>query len=335
MSCSNSQTRIRFILLLLLVGVGLLLSGCGDSPAQVYRVGILVGGDTYAGIAEGFKARMAELGYVEGRNIVYEQQSSYGYPAQEQPILDKFVADKVDLIFAFSGAGIDPNTAALKTDIPIVFVLAGPEGPNLFGNDGQRYGNITGVRFPGPEMTAKRLQFLLTLAPGAKRVYITYNRDLPANQNALTALRPLASSLNVVLVEAPVTRVEEIRADLNARAKAAEIGLDVILMMPDDFSQSSAGWQTISQFAAEHGVPVGGYAVDQVEQGAVFSYIPDNVKTGRLAAAQADRIFKGARPGDIPIITAEASLRLNTGLAQELKLTVPEGLVKQAIAVIP
>lgn len=324
--------------LVLLMGsllITLLVSGCQAEPPKVYRVGILNGFPPFAEIADGFKAKMSELGYVEGQNVVYDVQTPNFDPAEEERILKQFVTDDVDLIFTFATeAAIATKVATQGTEIPVVFAFGVLEGNDLIESVRQPGGNITGVRFPGPELSVKRLELLHQIAPQAKRVAVIYNANYPANPSQLEALRPAAASWGLSLVEVPVKSVADIEADLQARSASDDIGLDAILIITDDLSQSPDGWPLISKFAAEHKIPIAGSAAFEADSGAVFSYIPDSVATGQLAASLADKIFKGTPAGDIPVVTPESRLRINYKLAQELGLTVPEGLLSQAAEII-
>ena len=117
-------------ILVLVVVMGLLASGCGGTQKpKVYHVGIL-GVPSFPEATLGFKAELTELGYVEGKNIVYD---AHDYdPATAKGILQKFVADKVDLIFAYSTASaLDAKAATQGTNIPVVFALATLEGSSL------------------------------------------------------------------------------------------------------------------------------------------------------------------------------------------------------------
>ncbi len=330
------QRGRRLILLVSLIAAVIILSGCGAQAApKTYRVGILNGFDPFADIAKGFKAKMTELGYVEGQNVIYDIQGSNFDPAKEQQIVKKFVADDVDLIFTFATeAALSAKTATAGTDTPVVFAFGVLEGNDLIESVRQPGGNLTGVRFPGPDLSVKRLELLHQLAPQAKRVGIIYNANYPANKSQLEELRPAAATLGVSLVEVPVTKVAEIQTDLQARTSAVDIGLDAILIITDDLSQSSDGWPMISKFAAEHKIPIAGSAAFEADTGAVFSYIPDTIETGKLAAPLADKILKGTSAGTIPVVTPESRLRLNYKVAQGLGLTVPEGLLSQAAEVI-
>lgn len=324
------------MLLFSLLAAVIILSGCGvQAASKTYRVGILNGFDPFADIAKGFKDKMTELGYVEGQNIVYDIQMSNFDPAKEQEIVKKFVADEVDLIFTFATeAAISAKAGTAGTEVPVVFVFGVLEGNDLIESVRQPGGNITGVRFPGPDLSVKRLEILHQLAPQAKRIGIIYNLNYPANKSQLEALQPASASMGLSLVEIPVTRVDEIQADLQTRASAADIGLDGILIITDDLSQSPDGWPMISQFAAEHNIPIAGSAAFEADAGAVISFIPDTVESGKLAAPLADKIFKGTQAGAIPVVSPEPQLRLNYKLAQKLGLTVPEGLLSQANEII-
>jgi putative tryptophan/tyrosine transport system substrate-binding protein len=330
----QNRTRKGWTILAGVIVISLLLSGCAQRP-KVYRVGIVSGADSFASIADGFKAKMTELGYAEGKNITYDLQKVNVDPAGEQRVVKKFVDDKVDLIFAFpSGAAIAAKVATQGTNIPVVFANVTIEGNNIVESVRQPGGNITGVRFPGPDLTVKRFEFLMQLAPRTKRLWITYDTNYATTKSALEALRPAVAAAGVTLVEAPVTNVEGIQADLQARAKSADIGMDAILIMPEILSQSQAGWAVISKFAADHQVPIAGSPASEADQGAVFSYIPDSLEFGKLAAPLADKVLKGTKAGTIPVVSPEARLRLNYKRAQELGLAVPEGLLKQATEII-
>ncbi len=326
----------NLILLFALLAAILLLSGCNAEAApKVYRVGILSGLDFFANTTDGFKAKMTELGYVEDQNIVYDLQKTNFEPAKEQEILQKFVADKVDLIFVYpTEASLAAKAATQGTNIPVLFANAFVEGNTLIENVRQPGGNITGVRFPGPDIAVKRLEILHELVPQVKRVWVAYQRDYPSVPPVLEVLRPAAASLGVTLVEVPATSPADIQADLQARVKAAEIGIDAIMMIPEPLSVHPDAFAAMSKFAVEHKVPIAGSLISAEGYGIVFMNLSDNVEVGELAAPLADKIFKGIPAGTIPVVSPEAHLRLNYKVAQELGLTVPEGLLSQAVEVI-
>jgi len=328
--------RWQILLVTMLVMFCVFLSSCGKKTQEkVYRVGIASGAEAFADIADGFKAKMTELGYIEGKNIVYDFQKLNADQAGVKRVVRKFVADRVDLIFAFPTEPALAAKAATKgTNIPVVFALAGIEGNNLVESIFKPGGNITGVRFPGPEDTVKRLEILHELVPHAKRVYLIYDPNYPNALMALGGLRPAASSLGITLVEDPVNNVEELQAALQRRAALDDIGIDAILLMPDILEHSPDGFGAILKFANEHKVPIGGGLVYTVKHGAMFSLVPDNVKMGNMAASLADEILKGTPAGTIMVVTPPSRFWLNYKVIQELGLTVPGGLLGRADEII-
>ncbi len=160
------------------------------------------------------------------------------------------------MIFTFpTEPSVTAQAATQGTNIPVVFAYAGIEGSTLVKSVREPGGSITGVRFPGPEQISKRLELMLEIAPSVKRVWIGYDKNYPNTAPALAALRPLALSENVTLVEVPAATLEELKADLEARNKSADIGIDAIILMPDIFNHHPDGWAAINKFAAEYLFP--------------------------------------------------------------------------------
>jgi putative ABC transport system substrate-binding protein len=324
----------RMLVLTLLVVTCSALSGCGEE-AKVYRVGILSEVEGFAAIADGFKAKMTELGYADGKDIAYDIQIANMDPSQGRRTAERFVQDKVDLIFTFpTEPSVTAKAATQGTDIPVVFANANIEGTNLVETVRQPGGHITGVRFPGPDNDVMRLGFLHELVPQANRVLIVYNPSYPTIEGVVEALRPAASSLGITLVEDHVISVGELQACLQKRAASGDIGIDAILLMPDLINHSPDGFAAIVNFANEHKVPVGGGANFTADLGAMFSFVPDFFETGMLAATLADKILKGTPAGTIPVVTPENHLRLNYRVIKELGLDVSEGLLSRANEII-
>jgi putative ABC transport system substrate-binding protein len=327
--------RQQILLVARLIAICVFLSGCIGKKPKVYRVGIVSGVDAFASIADGFRAKMGELGYVEGKNIIYDFQRLTADRAGEERVVKKFVADKVDLIFAFpTEPALAAKAATRGTNIPVVFAISTIEETNLIEKVHLPGGNITGVRFPGPESTVKRLEILHELVPQAKRVYLIYNQDYPAIPIALEGLRLVSSSLGITLVEDTVNNLEELKSAIEKRAASGDIGIDAILIMPDILTHSANGFATILEFSNKHKVPIGGCMGFMADLGALFSFFPDNIETGQLAAGLVDKIFEGTPAGTIMVVTPESHLRLNYKVIKELGLNVPEGLLSRADEII-
>jgi putative ABC transport system substrate-binding protein len=325
----------KMLLAILLVAV-VLLSGCSQSPetGKVYHVGILVEARNMDSIIDGFKAKMAELGYVEGKDILYDLNAANFDSSEERRIIKKFTDEKVDLIFAFpTEAATAAKAYTQGTDVPVIFAQSMLEGNNLVESVRQPGGNITGVRDPGPDVTVRRLEILHELAPQAKRVYIPYDLNFPTIPPVLQVLRPAASSLGIELVELNAKNISDIQADLRARNSSGNIGMDAIMTLGQPLTSMPDVFAVLSGFAAEHHIPIGGIIQNDNERN-VFVYESKFYEIGSLAAPLADKIFKGTPAGTIPVVTPEAYLMINYKVAQELGLNVSEGLLSRADEII-
>ena len=330
--------RFRWQMLhaVLLVGICLFLSSCSEKKPKVYRVGILCGLDYIATIPDSFKSKMTELGYIEGKNIIYDIQRTNFEPDREEQILKKFVKDKVDLIFTFpTEVSMAAKAAAQGTNIPVLFCFANIEDTGLVQSVRQPSGNITGVRYPGPDLAIKRFEIMRELAPSAKRMWIPYQRGYPIVASQMEVLRPAAAAVGVTLEEAPADNAAELQTILDARAKkSADIGMDAILFLAEPLAVTSDAFAVMGKFAAEHRLPIGGALMLVEGYGSVFGVNVDIVTTGKQAAVLADKILRGTPAGTIPVVSAESFFEINYKASQELGLSVSEGLLSRADKIV-
>jgi putative ABC transport system substrate-binding protein len=336
----NLSKRIVFVwpilFVLILVFAGYVFLGGGSKQSQkVYRVGILSGLEYMAAAADGFKTKMTELGYIEGRNIVYDLQKTDFDMAAYKRILRKFVADKVDLIFVFPTEATQEAKAATNgTGIPVVFAVANIEDTGIVNSVREPGGNITGVRYPGPDLAIKRFEIMRELAPNAKRMWIPYQRGYPIVTSQLKALQPVAASSGITLVEFPADNAAEVQADLSARVESGDIGIDAILFIAEPLAVTPDAFEVMGKFAAEHKLPIGGAYMMVGGHGSIFGVNIETFATGRQAAVLAEKILKGTSAGTIPVVSSESFFQINYKVAQELGVKVPEGLLSRADEVI-
>ncbi len=332
----QKNTSKTWTLLTCVVAIALLLSGCGTSQqAKTYKVGVLSGLNYVAAITDGFKAGMAELGYVEGKNITYDVQTTDFDVATYQTILKKFIADDVDLIFVFpTEATLEAKAATKGTDIPVVFSFAFTEGMGIIDSVRQPGGNITGVRYPGVDITLKRFELFRELLPNAKRIWVPYQRGYPIVAPQLEALRPLAQAAGLTLIEFPADNAAELQAELDARSAAENVGMDAILFLVEPLAVTPDAFAVMAKFAYEHKIPFGGVYETVGDYSSIYGVNVDPVVCGRLAAPLADKVFKGIPAGTIPAVTPENLIQINYKVAQQFGLNVPESLLKQANEII-
>ncbi|HEX3044466.1 MAG TPA: ABC transporter substrate-binding protein [Bacillota bacterium] len=331
----NMRMKFRrlFLILALVCGVSLVFNGCGEQ--KTYRVGILSGFDYFATTADGFKEKMTELGYIEGKNISYDIRKTNIDPVKEEFILKEFVANKVDLILTFpTEVSVAAKAAIHGTNIPLVFANAFIEGVDLVKSVREPGGNITGVRFPAPDLALRVFEIMRELVPNAKRFWLAYQRNTPYVPCQLEILRPAAVAVGVRLLEVPASNKAEIEADLRARPKGGDTGMDAMMMIAEGLATSPEIFVVLGKFAVEHKIPIGGALMSVDGYESIFGGAPDNIAVGKQAALLADKIFKGTPAGTIPVISAESILTINYKAAQKIGLNISEELLAQAAQVI-
>ena len=332
---SHGKTYMIWKLVSAFMVFTLLLSGCGAQETKVYRVGILSGLDFVADTADGFKEGMAELGYIEGENIVYDVQKTNFDMEAYRSILNKFVEDDVDLIVSFpTEATIEAKAATEGTDIPVVFSFSLVEGMNIIDSVREPGGNITGVRYPGPDFAVQRLEVLLELVPSAKNIWVPYQRGYPIVPPQLELLHDVAKSTGVSLIEFPADDAAELKAEFDRLAQSGDIGIDAILMVVEPLTVTPDNYVVVAQFAHENNIPFGGAYSPAGDLANIFGVDVISFNAGKVAAPLADKVLKGTPAGTIPVASSEPFLTIDYGMAQKFGLTVPEGLLKRADNII-
>ncbi|MBN1584529.1 MAG: ABC transporter substrate-binding protein [Anaerolineae bacterium] len=323
------------VLLVGLVVLALLVGGCDVKKPKVYRVGVLAGLSYVFDITKGFKEGMAELGYVEGENIVYDVQETDFDMAVYRSVLEKFVADEVDLILVFpTEASLEAKSITQGTGIPVVFSFAVIEETGLVESVREPGGNMTGVRYPAPDIAVKRFEIMRAIAPEARRMWIPYQRGYPIIDSQLAVLRPAAEAAGVTLIEFPADDAAELQAELDVRAKQADLGIDAILFLSEPIAVTPAPFLVMGKFAHAHKVPIGGAFMSVEGYDSLFGVVPGTLDSGKLAAPLADKVLKGTPAGTIPVVSPENFIQIDYKAAQAMGLTVPESLLAQADEII-
>jgi putative ABC transport system substrate-binding protein len=322
--------RLRAAPLLLAVFLTLPLFTCKRNP-RVYRVGVLCTLDYFLDTMEGFRERMTELGYQEGKNIVYDLRRSQTDSAVAHRILEEFVAEKVDLIFTFATDGAVAAKAITRgTKIPVLFANSNIEGEDLVDSVKAPGGNITGVRYPGPDLTLKRFDIMRELAPEATRMWLPYRRGRAVVVSQLEALRPVAEAAGIMLIESPADDVEEVQQMLDEWERSERILFDAILMIAEPLTVTPDAFAAIARFAVAHKLPFGGAMMSAFGYTSLFGVSTNNKAVGRQAAPLAVKILEGTPAGTIPVVSAENYIEISVEACKEVGVKVPHGLLKMA-----
>ena len=327
---------LKMAILALLVAV-LAVSGCtttGTDTQKVYHVGVLSGLNFVADITDGLKERMTELGYVEGQNIVYDVQKTDFDMAAYRAALDKFVDEKVDAIVVFpTEASMEAKAATNGTGIPVVFTFALIEGMGIVDSIREPGGNITGVRYPGPDIALQRFEIMRELAPQAKSMLVPYQRGYPIVTPQLEMLRQAAEEAGVTLIEVPADDAADLQAQLES-LEANGTAVDAVLIIVEPLAVTYDAFEVMGRFAYERHLPIGGALMKAGNYSAIFGVNVNNVAVGRQTAPLVDKVLRGVPAGTIPVVSAESFLQIDYTAARGQGVDIPEGLLARADEVI-
>ena len=319
---------------LLLLSVLLGLTACSEqgnrahTSDQRFVVGLVTNNPNGMRNVEGFRAAMAKLGYADGENVEYRYP---GKPVRGQALeqtLTRFVEDEVDLIFtAGSPTGVAAHRITQESEIPVVFgVIADPKRAGVMDDLSQPGGNMTGVMLSPNH--SRRLELLLETDPTIKRVFVPYNPEDSAPASAFSYLETAAAQLGIEIIAGRAVDQEQVAALLNS----VPTDIDALFLLPD--STVNRRQQDFIDLAIERRLPASGPSIIQVEKGALISYGIVHTEAGAQAAAIADQILKGARPGQLPVQTAEFYLGVNLQTARAIDLEVPYDVLQRAHTII-
>jgi len=295
-----------------------------DSPHPIIRIGTVQLGAVDLRTLEGFVEGMTELGYVEGRDVIYRRQS----PAQAIERLDKIIAQQVnagvDLIFVSSSPGtLAVKKVAERLHIPVVFApVNDPISAGIVDDLKHPGGQLTGVRLPpGDDL---RMQWFKRAAPAIRRLYFPYKPNDPSSQESLRQARQSSAELGLELVLQPF----EHREDIPGMLRAIPDSVDAIFLSRDSTVDTE-----IAQFVAAAmrlGLPLCASSLTGVRQGALVSYGFDHHEIGRQAARLADQVLRGVPVGDLPVETASNYLGVNLDSADAMGFAFPPQVLRQA-----
>jgi putative ABC transport system substrate-binding protein len=320
----------RAIVFIFILSSLLLCISCPKTK-KVYKIGILDGLNFFSPSINTFKEKMSELGYIEGENVVYEIKSSNIDMAKFEQFAKEFIENKVDLIYVFpTDASVVVKNVTKDTDIPIVFNGAMIEGIGLVDTIQNPGGNITGIRFPGPDIVAKNFEFLMQIDPNIKTVFVPHFKGYPSFPSQLEALKPLADSMKVKIIDASIESPPELAASLKKYAKS----IDAILTVPDPVAAVPDFFKMYAKFAVDNKIILGATPIQYEGYGALFSVNMNVPKSGTQAAVIVDKILNGTKAGTIPVVSAYDYIKIDYKRATEQGFIIPDSIIKQADEVI-
>jgi putative ABC transport system substrate-binding protein len=277
-----------------------------------------------------FAQTLRQIGWIEGKTIVFEKRFSDGDPARLPALAAGLVQANVDVIVTQAAEPIEALRRATAT-IPIVMASAGDAlGAGYIASLAHPGGNITGLTLFATEQGAKRLQLMKDLLPAMQHVALLSNANAAGHRLQVKEMMPAAVKLGLT----PQSLTVQHAKDIDAVLRAAVAGnAQAIITMDDPLIESQR--DRIVDFALRHLLPVMGERRVMTEAGGVISYGPNQIDMWKRAAVFVDKILNGANAADLPVEQpTKFELVINLKSAKAIGLTVPAAMLVAADEVI-
>jgi putative ABC transport system substrate-binding protein len=288
--------------------------------------------DMYADRLRAFRQGLKDTGFVERENVAIEHRWAENQIDRLPELATDLVRRQVAVITTGGGPTAPLAAKAATTTIPIVFAVGeDPVRLGLVDSLNRPGGNLTGINFFNTELTAKRLELLREVVPGAARVAVLVNPTIAANTESV--VRDVGAAARAVGLQIQVLNASTSREIEAAFAAFVRERPDALLVSGDAFFASRR--VQLALLTARHALP-GSYASRQfAEAGGLMSYGSNIGDAYRHLGVYTGRILKGAKPADLPVVQAsKIELVINALTARVLGLTVSPQLLARADEVI-
>lgn len=298
-------------------------------PGKTYRIGFaqIVDHPALNATRQGFIDALKEAGFEAGKNLVFDYQNAQGNPGSARAIIEKFIADKVDLLAPCTTPVVQAALRLAKdTKIPVAFgCVTNPVETGILQSVDKATGtNITGF-FTIPPVK-RNFDIILAVKPGIKTVGTIWNSG-ETNSKALDALaKAEAEKRGLKWVTVTVTSSAEIK-----NAAESLVGKIDAFVTPQDNTVASA-YDALIKVARDNKIPWFSLDVLAVERGAISAVAQHQYQNGvDWAKKVAIPVLLGKDPGTIVPVEAEVfEVRVNTAAAKAYGLEVPDAIVKSA-----
>jgi putative tryptophan/tyrosine transport system substrate-binding protein len=278
-----------------------------------------------------FRMGLAELGWIEGRNLHVDYRWAAGNVDRLGPFAAELVGLKPEVIFAVATPATAAAQAVTRT-IPVVFaVVSDPVGSKFVASMANPGGNITGIMYIEASMSGKWLELLHQIMPALARVGMLYNPETaPYARYFLEIFHSAASTLSIEAIDATFHSAADLEPAIEKLAGQPNAGL---IVMPD--TSTTLYRQTIVSLADHYRLLTIYPFRNSVADGGLISYGADIPDTFKLAATYVDRILRGAKPNELPVqLPTKFKLSVNLHSAKALGLTMPQSILATADEVI-
>lgn len=301
--------------------LGVSLTAEAQGSAKAHRIGVLATGES-----KKFRESLRELGYIEGRNAVFEARESMGRADRFDDLARDLARLKVDVIVAANPPAALGAKRATAT-IPIVMVnTPDPVQLGLVESLARPGGNITGTTSLSVEVSIKQLELLKEAVGQTSRIAVLWNPDNPWHPVTVKGLHQESRSLGVQLHPLSVRSPDEFDAAFQTMTKDR---VQAVLVLADTMTYFHR--KRLADLALRYRLPLMGALREYAEAGSLMSYWADDVELYRKVAGYVDKILKGAKPADLPIEQpTKYELVINLKTAKQLAVVMPPSLLLRA-----
>ena len=318
----ESAVFTRTIWCSLLMAIAIATSNAWSQGQKIVKVGILTDAMVpWHDSTTGFRDGLRDLGYVEGKSVIFEVRAAKGDPSRVSELNRELVGLKPDLLLCVADACRHDNG-----DIPMLFVQVGdPIDHGLVRSIARPGGNITGIANLRGDLTAKRLELFKEIVPALRRVLVTFDPRDPEELASAQFAKSAAARLGVTVLVQPTTDRLEMEPGL---AELHEGGTDGILIVQAGTNLNIPGRSF--EVALAKNIPTMYANSFWTKIGVLATYGPDHYTQGRQAARLAQKILTGIPPAEIPVELAERiDFTINLKTANRLGIKIsPEILVR-------
>ena len=304
-----------------------------QQQGKVWRVGYLGPGKAaVASNVEALRTGLRELGYVDGKNLLIEYRWAEGKAERLPGLAAELVRLNVDLIVTSGGVGATAAGLATRR-IPIVVAVSGDlVALGLAASLAKPGGNVTGQIYFAEALQAKWLELLKETLPGLTRVAVLRPPANSANSATKLATDTITATAKHLKLDIPFFTVQEVTDFEGAFASMVKQRAGAVLV--SDNALLNFNVKTSADIVLRHRLPSSGILAF-AEAGGMLGYGVNFAEMFRRAAALVDKIFRGTKPGDIPIEQAtKFELIVNMKTAKTLGIKVPQSILVQATTVI-
>jgi len=328
----EKHIKKKITVLFILVALLALCSSASAQPSKIPRLGYLTAASlsAFAARTEAFRQGLRELGHIEGKNIVIEYRYAEGKLDRMPALAAELVRLKVDVIVT----GGSPTTLSAKeATVTIPIVMAGdadPVGSGVVASLARPGGNITGLSTLATDISGKRLELLKEILPRLSRVAVLGTSTYPGNTEALREMELAAGAFGVNLQYLDVLDPKDIATALQEASKRRA---DAVLVLASSVLLSER--TQVADLVIKSGIAVIYPGGEYVESGGLMSYGVSIADLYRRAATYVDKIFKGAKPADLPVEQpTKFEFIVNLKAAKQIGLTIPPNVLTRADKVI-